>query len=79
MDNSKARTELSASDTPPSLGLPSDRYPCGAIKARFADGRACHRRTCLPPTDGLATDGRVGQLEAELWRLTSGIGVIYIS
>jgi hypothetical protein len=30
------------------------------------------------PTDVLATDGRVGQLEAELWRLTGGIGVIYL-
>jgi hypothetical protein len=62
MDNSKARTELSASDTHPSLGLPSDRSPFGAIK----------RWLCT--TDVLATDGRVGQLEAKLWRLASGIG-----
>jgi len=32
----------------------------------------------LPLTDVLATDGRVGQLEAELWCLASGINNLLI-
>ncbi len=61
MDNSKARTELSANDAPPV-------WAC-----LLTDTHVGQSRLALP-TDVLATDARVGQLEAELWRLASGIG-----